>query len=225
VGAHFVCHNVVDVYGLFEEETANHLGVTAGPLISQDGYRKDSRASGFGSYQWGIAPALKPNDLLGIAQTRADLWGAGLHDFMRTATRHLASMSALCETLPAPENRIELTSAKDRFGLPLARIVRNADAEGRALADAVTHEGIALLKAAGAGEAWQGILATSHPLGGTVMGRTPEDSVTDSYGRVHGVENLLVAGGGLFPTAGGGSPTFTLLALAERSAEAVLSAA
>lgn len=33
---------------------------------------------------------------------------------------------------------------------------------------------------------------------------------------------LLIAGGGLFPTAGGGSPTFTILALAERSAEMIL---
>ena len=222
VGRFFVCHNVVNVYGLFAEETANHLGVTAGSLISQEGYHKVKGGEAFGSYQWGIAPAIKPNDLLGIAQTRADLFGESLHRFMHTAARHLASMSALCETLPQFENRIELTSNVDRFGVPLARIVRNADAAGPALARWVTEDGLRVMRAAGARESWQGILATSHPLGGTVMGETPDDSVTDSYGRVHGVPGLLISGGGVFPTAGGGSPTFTILALAERSADQML---
>ncbi|HRX90919.1 MAG TPA: GMC family oxidoreductase, partial [Steroidobacteraceae bacterium] len=69
VGRGFVCHTVASAYGVFDEPLDNHLGVSAGQQISQDGYAKDSpRANGaFGSYQWGIAPALKPNDLLGIA--------------------------------------------------------------------------------------------------------------------------------------------------------------
>ena len=41
---------------------------------------------------------------------------------------------------------------------------------------------------------------------------------SDPFGRVHGIRNLFVTGSGLFPTTGGTSPTFTLLALAERAA-------
>src|SRR5581483_7796163 len=124
VGQHFVCHNVVSVYGLFDEHTASYLGVNAGSLICQDGYRKDAHPPpAFGSYQWGIAPSIKPNDLLGIAQTRTDLWGRALHEFMHKASAHLGSMSALCETLPNATNRIELADQKDSHGIPLARIV------------------------------------------------------------------------------------------------------
>jgi choline dehydrogenase-like flavoprotein len=223
VGHHFVCHNVVNVYGMFKEETQNHLGVTAGSLISQDGYRKDSHPGhAFGSYQWGIAPAVKPNDLLGIAVSRPELWGARLGQFMEQAARHLGAMSALCETLPNEANRIELGNSRDAHGVPSARIVRSSDADGPGLAEHVVAEGLQVMRAAGAEEAWRGILATSHPLGGTVMGDSPADSVTDSYGRVHELPGLVIAGGGLFPTAGGGSPTFTMLALAERAADMLL---
>ena len=54
------------------------------------------------------------------------------------------------------------------------------------------------------------------------MGSGPGDSVTDAYGRVHGVPNLFIAGPGLFPTSGGVNPTFTVHALARRSADRVL---
>lgn len=223
VGRHFVCHNVVNVYGMFKEETENHLGVTAGSLISQDGYRKDSHpGQAFGSFQWGIAPAVKPNDLLGIAVSRPELWGARLAAFMKRAAGHLGAMSALCETLPNDNNRIELGDARDSHGVPLARIVRSSDADGRGLAEHVAAEGLKIMDAAGAEESWRGIVATSHPLGGTVMGNSAEDSVADSYGRVHEVPGLMITGGGLFPTAGGGSPTFTILALAERATQMLL---
>lgn len=218
VGRGFVCHNVVAVFGLFEEPTENHLGVTAGSLISQSGYRKNARPGAFGSYQWGIGPALKPNDLLGIALSRAELFGTRLEAFMRTATRQLATMSALCETQPTDGNRIELGAARDTYGMPLARIVRDSEPQGLALAGHAAREGLRVLEAAGAHERWRGAIATSHPLGGTIMGDDPARSVTDTFGRVHDVPGLVIAGGGLFPSAGGGSPTFTILALAERAA-------
>jgi len=222
VGRYFACHQVISVYGMLAEATENHLGVTAGSLVCQDGYEKERQGGPFGSYQWGIAPALKPNDLLGIALARADLWGAPLHEFMRRAVVHLASMNALCETQSTPENRIELAERSDSHGVPLARVVHGATENDRALAALAVDEGVRVMRAAGAAETWQGIVATAHPLGGTVMGASAADSVTDGYGGVHGVPGLFVAGGGLFPSTGGGSPTFTILALAERASEFIL---
>lgn len=51
------------------------------------------------------------------------------------------------------------------------------------------------------------------------MGRDAKTSVTDSFGRVYGFDNLYVAGSGLFPTEGSVNPTFTLQALALRTAD------
>ncbi|MBV9218275.1 MAG: GMC family oxidoreductase, partial [Methylobacteriaceae bacterium] len=54
--------------------------------------------------------------------------------------------------------------------------------------------------------------------GGTVMGHDPATSVTDAHGRVHGVPNIVLSGAGLFAATGGVSPTYTVTALALRSA-------
>ena len=59
-------------------------------------------------------------------------------------------------------------------------------------------------------------------MGGTIMGRDSRSSVTDSYGRSHDIGNLVIAGPGLFPTAGAMNPNFTNHALALRSAEHLL---
>ena len=55
-----------------------------------------------------------------------------------------------------------------------------------------------------------------HHMGTTRMGNNPATSVTDPDCRVHGVENLYIAGSSLFPTSGWANPTLTILALSMR---------
>lgn len=222
VGKHFSCHMATGIFGRFAEDMHNHLGVTSGQLICRDRYRKTSFKGAFGSSQWLIAPALKPNDLLGIANSRADLFGADLQRFLSNDAGKLGSMGSFCEVVNEGDNRIELSTQKDRHGIPLARIVNTLSAASLALAQAMRDEGLAIMRAAGALEAWASPMGLAHPLGGTIMGTDPKSSVTNSFGRVHGIDNLFVAGGGLFPTAGGGNPTFTIYALADRSVEHLL---
>jgi choline dehydrogenase-like flavoprotein len=47
--------------------------------------------------------------------------------------------------------------------------------------------------------------------------------VVDPDCRVHGYENLYVAGGSIFPTSGWANPTLTIVALALRTADHLLS--
>lgn len=215
-GAWFNTHPVGQVYGLFTEETQCHMGFAAGSMTSNDDYGKTRAGGPFGSVMWGWGSAFKPNDLIGIATTRADLFGTALHDFMRRAAKHLGMINAIVEGIPGREKRIELTKQRDVHGMPLARIVHDADLSLWAWSN-TRAEGIA--RAAGTEEVWSAPRPqTGHLLGGTVMGREAATSVTDSFGRLHTVPNLFAAGGGLFPTIGAVSPTFTLLALADRSA-------
>ena len=58
-----------------------------------------------------------------------------------------------------------------------------------------------------------------HMMGTTRMGNNPDTSVTDGQGRVHGVENLYVAGSSLFPAVEAANPTLTIVALALRLAD------
>jgi cholesterol oxidase len=63
---------------------------------------------------------------------------------------------------------------------------------------------------------------TVHPLGGCPIGRTPEEGVVDSYGRVFGHPGLHIADGSVMPGPVGPNPSFTIAALADRFADAIL---
>ncbi len=57
-----------------------------------------------------------------------------------------------------------------------------------------------------------------HHAGTTRMHDDPGRGVTDRHGRVHGAENLHVAGASTFPTAGFVNPVLTIVALTLRLA-------
>jgi choline dehydrogenase-like flavoprotein len=166
--------------------------------------------------------ALKTTDLAG---SRADLFGTELADYMKRAARNLTGVKAFGEELPNIENRVELTSAKDEFGMPLGKLVHSFDENAVALWNANLEMGLKVAKASGAKEAWsaRGAIPTSHLLGGTIMGTSATNSVVNSYGQSHEIPNLWIAGPGIFPTEGASNPTFTIFALSQRGAERMAS--
>jgi choline dehydrogenase-like flavoprotein len=216
-----MAHPAALVYGLFEEPTQCNRGAFGGQLVNQDSYAKNTHAAAgaFGSYQWMIAQAVRPNDLLGIATTRPDLFGDDLHRFMRHSAKHFATMTGVIEDLPVADNAITLSDQLDANGVPVARVTHTTHAKSKALWAAALEEGKAVFEAAGATEVWTGPQATMHIMGGTAMGDDPASSVTNSFGQCHDVPNLVIAGSGLFPTSGGVNPTFTIHALAARASE------
>ena len=64
-------------------------------------------------------------------------------------------------------------------------------------------------------------VSAAHLMGGCGMGRGSADSVTDAWGRVHGVPWLRVADASLFPDSLEINPYLTIMALADRVAEGV----
>lgn len=64
-------------------------------------------------------------------------------------------------------------------------------------------------------------MAAPHPSGGCMMGRTAQDSVTDSTHRVHGFDNLFVADSSVFPTPVSVDPSFTIMAFSYVAADAI----
>jgi choline dehydrogenase-like flavoprotein len=59
-------------------------------------------------------------------------------------------------------------------------------------------------------------------MGGCAMGSDQRRSVTDAWGRVHGLPWLRVADASLFPDSLEINPYLTIMALADRVAEAVI---
>ncbi len=135
------------------------------------------------------------------------------------------------EMEPRPENRVLLASGaneRDRFGNPLP-LVRHQVSEQdkrslielhRVLRDEFVRTGVGSLDGDLETEPqWPIDQDASHHLGTTRMGRDPKTSVVDPNCRVHGVQNVFLAGGSVFPTSGCANPTFTIVALSIRLAD------
>ena len=225
VGKYMMAHFASGTWALFDEDVQNHMGTTGAQFMSYDRYGKTSHQGAFGSSFITAGSALKTSDLAGIPNARVDLLGADLHAFMQRAKRGLTRIGAFGEELPNIENRIELASDKDEFGMPLARIIHSFDQDAVALWNANFEEGLKIARATGAKESWsgRGNMPTIHLMGGTIMGTAAGNSVVNSYGQTHEVPNLYVAGPGIFPTGGASNPTYTIFALSLRGAEQLAS--
>lgn len=219
VGAYLMTHISRGVFGLWAEETEPYMGPTGGQLLCQDDYAKDPKKGYVGSYGWLGAQAVKPDDLLGIAGTRPDIFGPKLHDFMREASQHLGTMTLIGENQASVANRVTLSTTKDRFGLPLATLNHAFAKNDVALWEAASEQGKRVFVAGGAKEVWLGAKAGLHLMGGTVMGADPATSVANGYGQTHELPNLFAIGPGLFPSSGAVNPTYTVHALTRRTAD------
>jgi choline dehydrogenase-like flavoprotein len=137
---------------------------------------------------------------------------------------------AATEQSPHPDNRLTLSTQRDRLGLPLMQLDwKWSDADRRSVAR--TREIIAAdLEASGVGRfhPWVELEGPArptfpgihHPMGATRMHADPQEGVVDEQCRVHGVDNLFVAGSSVFPTGlGYANPTLTIVALAIRLAD------
>jgi choline dehydrogenase-like flavoprotein len=137
------------------------------------------------------------------------------------------------EHAPNPESRVVLHTEKDFFGMPRLlvkikfseleietvlrahRLIRDQfkatktgelEYDEAALSEDVRHE-------------IEEFNSSAHQLGTTRMSVSPVDGVVDADCRVHGVQNLFVAGSSVFPTSGHANPTLTIVALAVRLAD------
>ncbi|MEE4209051.1 MAG: GMC family oxidoreductase [Parvularcula sp.] len=219
LGRYFSSHLITNVHGVFNHKTEPYLGLSAGTLMAQ--YRP---ADGTGAVTWGLGPAVKPNDLIGIANTRPDLFGEALDEFLHRASHHIAIANGITESIAVKDSRILPPASADAQGRPIIRIKQEAHPLALQSWSKSKDQGTEALKAAGAQDIWTSPEPiVSHALGGTIMGEDPAFSVTNAYGQLHESPNVVVAGSGLFPSGSCVSPTLTLLALADRTAQRMIS--
>jgi gluconate 2-dehydrogenase alpha chain len=165
-------------------------------------------------------------------------WGAQHGELMEESRwrRHLWAFIMQGEDLPYATNTVDLDpTVRDARGFPSPRITYRG---GRHELAASAHHGPrleAVLSEMGAvwtthvtspGDTFQGVERrrapeSSHVMGTARMGVDPATSVVDPYGRVHGLDNVVIADSSVFPMASGYGPTLTLVALAARAAGAL----
>ena len=97
LGRYLTTHPAATIFGIMEEETYPHQGVSGGQLLCQDLY--DNPDDKLGASQWLIANAVKPHDLLGYGTSRPDIVGAKLKAWLTHAAKHLANMNIVVEDI------------------------------------------------------------------------------------------------------------------------------
>src|SRR6201989_826967 len=221
VGKFIMTHFTAVTNAMFDDDMDGVKGTIGGQFMSYERYAKTAHEGAFGSTLLVCGGAAKASGLTGLHNARPDLFGPALADFMKRAVKGFTRFTAACEEQPKIENRVELVSQKDEFGMPLARIVHNYDDNEAALWNANFEEGIKIARASDAKEVWQlkGAMNAIHLMGGTVMGTDASNSVVNSYGQAHEVRTLYVAGPGIFPPCGASNPTYTIFAVSRRGAE------
>jgi choline dehydrogenase-like flavoprotein len=221
VGKFIMTHITAVTNAMFDDDLEPARGTIGGQFMSYERYSKTAHKGAFGSTLFAVGAAAKVSGLTGIHNSRPDLFGAELATFMKRAVRGYTRYTAACEEQPKIENRVELVSQKDEFGMPLAKITHNYDDNEMALWTANLDEGMKIGHATDAKEVWQvrAAMPAIHLMGGTIMGTAADNSVVNSFGQTHEVPNLYVAGPGIFPTCGASNPTYTVFALSLRAAE------
>lgn len=226
VGRHLQAHVYAGAIGFFDEVVQDSLG--PGPNIATNDFRHGNDGIVGGGM---IANDFVPTPVtvwdtltrLGVIPT----WGAEAKRGMRELWSRMQMVFGPVQEVTTATARVTVDAeVRDRFGVPVARLSGDIHDEDRRTARLLADKAAEWLEASGAKRVVR--LAADHrpeaPSGGQHqagtcrMGATPEQGVTDPWGRVWGHPELLVADGSVHVTNGGVNPVLTIMALAYRNA-------
>lgn len=208
-------------------------------LVPDDASRAAAKEAGLPWMKGGMVEHGGPS--LPILEAKIYPWGRSHKESMRSSPMRdrMWAFTMQGEDLPVATNRIDLDpTIRDVRGFPVARYTYKPHRHELA---AAAHHGprlAAILEVMGAG--WTSIVTSPgtaggpggrttehapmsrHVMGTVRMGTDPATSVADAHGRLHQLENVVIADSSVFVTSSGYGPTLTLAALAARSAAAML---
>ncbi|RDI97062.1 GMC family oxidoreductase [Dyella solisilvae] len=167
--------------------------------------------------------------------------GLGVGDIVRACLHKLADRPTVAsshielvgffEQAPNPDSRITLGDETDALGQRKVHVDwRLTPLDRYTYRQAATMSGHELARASNGRfqlEPWLAddaqeppqVHGTAHHMGATRMSDDPRTGVVDRQGKVHGIDNLHIAGSSVFPTGGWAFPTFTIVALSLRLAD------
>jgi choline dehydrogenase-like flavoprotein len=184
-------------------------------------------------------PGSQRKDLLTLAAHPADAAGFVLsHYFLPRSLVRDTRFQVIVEPAPDPESRIILSNRRDGLGVNRVKVEWRLNTLVKHTVDRTVAIIGEELKRAGVADVtldppipeggWPDTFSnegTWHHMGTTRMDDSPKLGVVDRDCRVHGVSNLYVAGSSVFPTGGANFPTITLVALALRLSDHIVSEA
>ncbi|MDX3925889.1 MAG: GMC family oxidoreductase [Shinella sp.] len=227
VGRNLQGHYYPTVFGLFDEQVQDSNG--PGVTIATTDYNHGNDGV--------IGGAMLADDFVMLPII---LWKSGLPDdlpryglkakhFMRDGFTRIAQIKGPVHEIPSADCRVSLAhDVLDKYGRPVAQLSGITHPETVRTANYILEKADAWMQAAGAIRSWGRkqtlrLSAGQHQAGTCRMGEDAAISVTDSFGKVWGHDNLFVCDASLHPTNGGYNPVLTVMALAFRNAEHIAS--
>ena len=244
LGRRLMLHSFVDGSAIFLDERMHAYRGRSTTQCAEDaadpdfpGARAYARAHGLPYIRGGTMELGGSQDPIAEAQSYQTLlrfvrsvrpFGTELKQLMRASILRdrLAGCSFVGNDLPYLDHTVTLDPrVRDVFGLPVAQITWSPGKYEQVAQQFYIPLVKRMMTAAGAGVAFAvpdtlnsgGLPTGSHIMGGMMMGADAASSVTDPYGRVHGLDNVYVADGSVFVTSGAHNPTNTIMAVALRN--------
>jgi choline dehydrogenase-like flavoprotein len=219
LGRHLMYHPAAYARGMFREAMDGPAGPVGCAIYCHEFYETDERRG----FKRGVhLQVTRENALLVQALRLEQPWGHEMHQALRDEFCHSIVVLITVEDLPEPENRVSITSSTEADGLPGVRVAYRVSDASRRMLDFGLDRAEEMLRAA---DAWRVVrvplapVTGWHLLGTARMGSDPQTSVTDAHGRCHGVADLMIVDGSLFPTVGAVNPGSTIGALALKLAD------
>ena len=156
-------------------------------------------------------------------------WGLEAKRFMRENYRRVNDIKGPVQEIPNPDARVRVNPAlRDRYGIPVAHLSGTSHPETVRTATYMRERAIEWLRASGAIKIWgrmpqQYLSGGQHQAGTCRMGDDPALSVVDRLCRLHSQDNVFVCDGSPHVTNAGFNPVETIMALAWRTAENIVS--
>jgi choline dehydrogenase-like flavoprotein len=215
VGKNYMRHMTGSVYGVFDKPVKMWRGTTMAGIV-QDEARHDPKRGFVGGYELETLA-------LGLPFMAAFLdpgaWGREFTTAL-DSYENMAGMWIVGEDMPQEKNRITLSSAKDKYGMPVANVHFDDHPNDIAMRNHAYKQGSAIYEAVGATRTFPTTpYPSTHNLGTNRMSEKARDGVVNKWGQTHDIKNLFVSDGSVFTTGAAENPTLTIVALATRQAD------
>jgi choline dehydrogenase-like flavoprotein len=229
-------HPFSAIMAVFEEDLESWRGPYGHNVESFQFYETDKSRGFVRGAKWGAMPS---GGLLGATSfvgskvftsekpSVGDMWGKNLHEMVERRFGHTMVWGIIGEDLPEESNRVVLDDTLvDSDGIPAPKLIYKVSENSERMLKFHEERVLEACKAGGAIETaivHQMRDTGWHLLGTSRMGTDPGNSVLNEWGQAHDVPNLYVFDGSSFPTSGGVNPTATIMSVAMRQTQRMIS--
>ena len=219
VGRNLMLHPLGYVEGHFRENLNSNIGPQGCCILSQEFYSSKKERGFLRGYTFQVIGGPLPvESALNLSARKLVKFGKNFISEFQSIYNHTAHLTVISEDLPEKHNRVTLSKNKvDKFNISGVEISYKISENTKKMLSHGLNNGRKIMKEAGAYKSFaSGPVRNTgwHTLGTCCMGDDPKESVVNSFGKTHDINNLFIVDGSLFPTSGGVNPASTIQTLA-----------